>query len=181
MPKKIAVLVGSLRKESVNRKIAKELMRLSSDGLDLEIVEIGNLPLYNEDLDANPPQEWTDFRAKIKAADGILVVSPEYNRTIPGALKNAVDVGSRPYGESVWPGKPGGVVTSSPSGIGGAVANHHLRQAFVFVDVPIMQQPEAYLGGAWNFWKEDGVTVVENTEEVLQKFIDAYEKWVNKF
>lgn len=181
MAKKIAVLVGSLRKESVNRKIANELKRLSPDGLELEIVEIGNLPLYNEDFDANPPKEWTDFREAIKAADGILIVSPEYNRTIPGALKNAIDVGSRPYGQSSWPGKPGAIVTASPSGIGGAAANHHIRQAMVFIDVPMMQQPEAYLGGAWHFWKEDGVTVVEETEAILKKFIAAYEVWVNKF
>lgn len=180
MAKKIAVLVGSLRKESFNRKIANELEKLSSDNLDLEIVEIGNLPLYNEDLDRNPPQEWTDFRSKIKSADGILVVSPEYNRTIPGALKNAVDVGSRPYGSSVWPGKPGGVVTSSVSALGGLAANHHIRQAFVFVDVPLMQQPEAYIGNSSQIWNEDG-SCVEKTQEFLKNWIDAYEKWVNKF
>lgn len=181
MAKKIAVLVGSLRKESFNSKIANELIRLSSDALDLEIVEIGNLPLYSEDLDQNPPQEWTDFRAQIKAADAILVVSPEYNRTIPGALKNAIDVGSRPYGSSVWPGKAGGVITSSVSSLGGLAANHHIRQAFVFVDVPLMQQPEAYIGNSAKIWKEDGKTLVEDTEKFLKTWIDAYEKWVNNF
>ena len=181
MAKKIAVLVGSLRKESVNRKIANELIRLSSDGLDMEIVEIGNLQHYNEDTDENPPKEWTDFREKIKSVDGVLFVSPEYNRTIPGVLKNALDVGSRPYGSSVWDGKPGAVVTSSPSGIGGAMANHNIRQAVVFLNVPMMQQPEAYVGNAFNIWKEDGETCVEKTEDIFQKFIDAYEAWVNKF
>ncbi len=181
MAKKIAVLVGSLRKESVNRKIANELIRLSSDGLDMEIVEIGNLQHYNEDTDENPPQEWTDFREKIKNSDGVLFVSPEYNRTIPGVLKNAIDVGSRPYGSSAWEGKPGAVVTGSPSGIGAAMANHNIRQAVVFLDVPMMQQPEAYIGNAFKIWKEDDKTAVAETEEVFQKFIDAYEKWVNKF
>lgn len=181
MAKKIAVLVGSLRKESVNRKIANELIRLSSDGLEMEIVEIGNLQHYNEDNDENPPQEWTDFREKIKSVDGVLFVSPEYNRTIPGVLKNALDVGSRPYGSSVWDGKPGAVVTASPSGIGGAMANHNIRQAVVFLNIPMMQQPEAYVGNAFNIWKEDGKTAVEKTEEIFQKFIDAYEAWVNKF
>lgn len=181
MAKKIAVLIGSLRKESVNRKIANELIRLSSDGLDMEIVEIGNLQHYNEDTDENPPQQWTDFREKIKSSDGVLFVSPEYNRTIPGVLKNALDVGSRPYGSSVWQGKPGAVVTGSPSGIGGAMANHNIRQAVVFLDVPMMQQPEAYIGNAFEIWKEDGKTVVEKTEQIFQKFIDAYEKWVNNF
>lgn len=181
MAKKIAVLVGSLRKESFNRKIANELIRLASDNLQLEIVEIGNLPLYNEDLDENPPQEWTDFRGVIKNSDGVLIVSPEYNRTVPGALKNAVDVGSRPYGSSVWPGKPGGVITSSVSSLGGLAANHHIRQAFVFVDVPLMQQPEAYIGNASKIWKEDGSTLVEDTEKFLKSWIDAYDQWVEKF
>lgn len=181
MAKKIAVLVGSLRKDSFNRKIANELNRLSSDSLELEMVEIGHLPLYNEDLDNNPPPEWTDFRKKIKSSDAILVVSPEYNRTIPGALKNAIDVGSRPYGSSVWPGKPGGVITSSVSALGGLAANHHIRQAFVFVDVPLMQQPEAYIGNSSQIFKEDGVTAVEKTEAFLKSWISAYENWVNNF
>lgn len=180
MAKKIAVLVGSLRKESVNRKLALELQRLASDGLELEIVEIGNLQHYNQDFDDNPPQEWVSFREKIKCSDGVLFVSPEYNRTIPGVLKNAIDVGSRPYGQGVWAGKPGGVMTSSPSGIGGAIANHHIRQALVFIDVPVMQQPEAYIADAFGIWNEDGTAVAE-TEKFLKSWIDAYESWVNKF
>ncbi|WP_234111380.1 NADPH-dependent FMN reductase [Chryseobacterium sp. R2A-55] len=146
MAKKIGVIIGSLRKDSFNRKITKELIRLASDRLEMEIIEIGNLQLYNQDLDENPPKEWVDFREKIKSKDGILIVSPEYNRTIPGVLKNAIDVGSRPYGKNVWDGKPGAVVTSSMSSLGGLAANHHIRQAFVFVNVPLMQQPEAYIG-----------------------------------
>lgn len=181
MAKKIAVIVGSLRKESYNRKIANELIRLADGKLDLQIVEIGNLPLYNEDSDQNPPQEWKDFRQQIKDSDGILIVSPEYNRTIPGALKNAIDVGSRPYGSSVWPGKPGAVITSSVSSLGGLAANHHIRQAFVFVDVPLMQQPEAYIGNSAKIFKEDGKTVVPDTEKFLQNFVDAFQKWVEKF
>lgn len=181
MAKKIAVIVGSLRKESYNRKIANELTRLAEGNLDLEIVEIGNLPLYNEDLDDNPPQEWTEFREKIKDSAGILIISPEYNRTIPGALKNAVDVGSRPYGSSVWPGKPGAVITSSVSPLGGLAANHHIRQAFVFIDVTLMQQPEAYIGNASKIFKEDGKTFVDETEKIMQKFVDSFTDWVNKF
>lgn len=181
MAKKIAVLVGSLRKESYNKKIANEMIRLAEGNLDLEIVEIGNLQLYSEDLDQNPTAEWTEFRNKIKSVDGILVISPEYNRTIPGALKNAIDVGSRPYGSSVWPGKPGAVVTSSISSLGGLAANHHIRQAFVFVDVPLMQQPEAYIGSSSEIFKEDGTTAVESTEKFLKTFLEAYQKWVEKF
>ena len=181
MAKKIAVLVGSLRKDSYNRKIANELIRLSQTNLEMEIVEIGNLPLYNEDLDQNPPQEWTDFRAKVKASEGVLFVSPEYNRTIPGALKNAIDVGSRPYGSSVWQSKPGAVVTASPSSLGAFGANHNIRQAVVFLDVFMMAQPEAYIGNAAEIFKEDGTTVVEATEKFLKGFVEAYQKWVEKF
>lgn len=181
MAKKITVIVGSLRKESYNRKIANELIRLTKGNLDLEIVEIGNLPLYNEDLDENPPQEWIEFRQKIKDSEGILIISPEYNRTIPGALKNAVDVGSRPYGSSVWPGKPGAVITSSVSPLGGLAANHHIRQAFVFIDVTLMQQPEAYIGNASKIFKEDGKSFVDETEKIMQKFVDSFTDWVNKF
>ena len=181
MAKKIAVLVGSLRKESYNRKIANELIRLSQGNLEMEIVEIGNLPLYNEDLDQNPPQEWTDFRAKVKASDGVLFVSPEYNRTIPGALKNAIDVGSRPYGSSVWQSKPGAVVTASPSSLGAFGANHNIRQAVVFLDVFMMAQPEAYIGNSSKIFEEDGKTVVPDTEKFLQTFVDAFQKWVEKF
>lgn len=181
MAKKIAVIVGSLRKESYNRKIAEEMIRLSEGKLEMEIVEIADLPLYTEDLDQEPPAAWTTFREQIKGADGLLIISPEYNRTIPGALKNAVDVGSRPYGSSVWPGKPGAVVTSSISSLGGLAANHHIRQAFVFVDVPLMQQPEAYIGNAAEIFKEDGKTLVDDTEKFLSDFVDAFQKWVEKF
>lgn len=181
MTKKIAVIVGSLRKESYNRKIAEEMIRLSEGKLEMKIVEIADLPLYTEDLDQNPPEAWISFREQIKGADGLLIVSPEYNRTIPGALKNAVDVGSRPYGSSVWPGKPGAVVTSSISSLGGLAANHHIRQAFVFVDVPLMQQPEAYIGNAAEIFKEDGKTLVADTEKFLSDFIDSFHQWVEKF
>ena len=163
MEKKITVLVGSLRKESFNRKIAMELIRLAPKSLNMELVEIGDLPFYNEDLEENPPKQWTDFRETIKNSDGVLFVSPEYNRTIPAVLKNAIDVASRPGGKSVWKGKPGSVVTASPSGIGGFGANHNIRQAVVFLDIPMMQQPEMYLGKVHELFQEDGKTVIERT------------------
>lgn len=181
MAKKIALLVGSLRKESFNRKIANEIIRLSPKSLKMEIVEIGNLPFYNEDLEEKAPKEWTDFRKTIKNSDGVLFVSPEYNRTIPAVLKNAIDVASRPSGESVWKGKPGAVITASPSGIGGFGSNHNIRQAAVPLDIPMMQQPEMYLGKVNESFREDGKTVNERTEQFLQKFVDAYELWVNRF
>ena len=147
--KKIAVLIGSLKKDSLNRKMAHNLIKRAPPSLYLEIVEIKDLPLYNEDLEtANPPELWLNFRNKIRPYDGVLFVTPEYNRSVPAALKNALDVGSRPYGQSVWNGKPGAVMSLSPGAIGGFGANHHLRQSFSFLNIPVMQQPEAYVGNA---------------------------------
>ena len=180
MSKKIAVLVGSLRKESFNRKIANKLIEMAPDSLEMEIVEIGELAHYNEDLDIdNPPQPWVDFREKIKSVDGVLFVTPEYNRTLSGVLKNALDVGSRPYGKSVWDGKPGAVASVTMSALGAFGANHTLRQSMVFLNVPMMQQPEAYIGNASKLFTEDGELVSE-TKEFLQKYIDAYAKWVEQ-
>lgn len=176
---KIAVFVGSLRKESYNLKTAKEVLRLAPKALEMEILEIGDLPLYNEDLDADaPPQVWSRFREKLKSFDGVLFFTPEYNRSIPGVLKNAIDVGSRPYGKSVWEGKAGGIVSVSISRQGGFGANHALRQALVFLDVPTMQQPEVYLGQASELFDEEGHFKNEKTEAFLRKFVDAYVKWV---
>src|SRR5687767_5810779 len=135
----IAIVVGSLRKDSVNRKLARAMCAATAERLDCTIVEIGDLALFNQDLEASPPPEWTRFKAEITAADGILFVTPEYNRTIPGALKNAIDVGSRPYGQSAWEKKPAAIVTASPGGVGGFGCNHALRQACVFLDMPVMQ------------------------------------------
>src|SRR5437588_9773205 len=145
----IAVLVGSLRKESFNRKMANALIALAPESLKPAIVEIGQLPLYNQDLDTeNPPREWAAFRDRIRPVQGVLFVTPEYNRSVPGVLKNAIDVGSRPREANVWKGKPGAVISVSPGAISGFGANHHLRQMLVFLNVPAMQQPEAYIGGA---------------------------------
>ena len=143
---RIAIVVGSLRQDSINRKVAKSICTFASKMLDCYIVDIGSLPLYNQDNEANPPNEVVAFRKQISKADGVLFCTPEYNRGIPGVLKNAIDVGSRPYGQSVWDKKPGAIVTASPGGIGGFGSNHQLRQVCVFLNMPIMQQPEAYLG-----------------------------------
>ena len=180
MTKKIAVFVGSLRKESFNRKMAKVLTTLAPESLTLEIIEIGGLPLYDQDYDdeGKPPSAWTEFRKRVKPFDGILFVTPEYNRSVPGVLKNALDVGSRPYGQSVWGGKPGAVISVSPGVIGGFGANHHLRQSLVFLDVPAMQQPEAYIGGAAQLFDANGNITNENTHEFLIKFMDAFAAWV---
>lgn len=177
--KTIAVLVGSLRKESFNRKMAKSLIALAPSALSLEIVEIGHLPLYNQDLDdeGHPPEAWQQFRQKIQSFDGVLFVTPEYNRSVPAPLKNALDVGSRPYGKSVWNEKPGAVVSVSPGVIGGFGANHHLRQSLVFLNVPAMQQPEAYIGNAANIFDAQG-NLAESTQEFMQKFMAAFATWV---
>lgn len=176
--RKIAVIVGSLRKQSLNRKMAQVLMALAPPLLSCEIVEIGDLPLYNPDHEeGSPPAPWAAFREKMRAFDGVLFVTPEYNRSIPGALKNAIDVGSRPYGQSVWAGKPAAVVTVSPGAIGGFGANHHLRQALVFLDMPAMQQPEAYIGGASSLFDEGGKLVSDNTRNFVQGFMEKFARW----
>ena len=176
---KIAVLVGSLRKGSYNLKMAKFLIGLAPTSLSLQVVNIGELPLYNEDLEASLPEQWKVFREQLLGFDGVLFVTPEYNRSIPGVLKNAIDVGSRPYGKSVWDGKPGAVVSVSPGSIGGFGANHHLRQSLVFINVPAMQQPEAYIGGAAKLFDESGNLINESTKEFMRKFIEAFAKWVD--
>ncbi len=173
----VAVLVGSLRRESLSRKMARALARLAPETLELDIAEIGELPLYNQDLDAAPPAPWSAFRDRIRAADAVLFVTPEYNRSVPAALKNALDVGSRPYGHSVWSGKPGAIVSVSPGAIGGFGANHHLRQSLVFLNVPAMPQPEAYIGGADKLFDADGALANAGTADFLQKFMAAYAGW----
>ena len=174
----IAVFVGSLRKESLNRKLAKALAELAPSSLKLEIVEIGQLPLYNQDFDEDPSSVYVEFRARVRAADGVLFVTPEYNRSVPGALKNALDVASRPYGQSAWNGKPGAVISASPGAIGGFGANHHLRQSLVFLNVPAMQQPEAYIGGADKLFDASGKLANDGTRKFLQQFIEAFANWV---
>ena len=176
--KKIAVVVGSLRKESFNRKMARALMKLAPGTLEFEEVEIAGLPLYNQDLDDAPPAQWTAFRERIRKADGILFVTPEYNRSVPGVLKNAIDVGSRPYGKSAWAGKPAAVMSVSPGSIGGFGANHHLRQSLVFLGMPAMAQPEAYIGNAAGLFDEAGTLVNSSTREFAAKFMAAFSAWV---
>lgn len=175
----VAVLVGSLRKASINRKVALALADLAPANLKLEIVEIGDLALYNEDIDGTPPAAYSTFRKQIAAADAVLFVTPEYNRSVPAALKNAIDVGSRSYGKSAWSGKPGAVISVSPGAIGGFGANHHLRQSLVFLNVPCMQQPEAYFGGAGSAFDETG-KLSEQSKPLLQGFINAYGQWVEQ-
>jgi chromate reductase len=174
----VAVVVGSLRKDSVSRKLAKAFAALTPN-LKFDIVEIGDLPLFDQDLEPTPPAQWVRFREQIAAADAVLFVTPEFNRSVPGALKNAIDVGSRPYGQSVWNGKPGAVISLSPGAIGGFGANHHLRQSLVFLNVPLLSQ-EAYIGNAFALFDDSGELVNEGTGEFLRAYGQAFAAWIER-
>ncbi len=175
---KVAVLVGSLRKDSINRKLARAMMALAPASLVTGLVEFADLSLYNQDLDGAPPAPWVKFRDEVRTAGAVLFVTPEYNRSVPGVLKNALDIGSRPYGQSVWSGKPAAVVSASPGAIGAFGANHHLRQSLMFLDMPTMQQPEAYLGHADKLFDAEGKLTGEETRKFLQSYMQAFAAWV---
>jgi chromate reductase len=182
MAYKIAIIVGSLRKDSINRKIARSICAIRNDNLDCSMVEIGDLPLYNQDYDGSPdePEQYARFRDQVRGADGVLFVTPEYNRSVPGVLKNAIDVGSRPYGHSVFDKKPAAIVTASPGAIGGFGANHHLRQSCVFLNMPMMLQPEAYLAGVSDdSFDADGCLKEGGLKEVVIKVAHAFADWID--
>jgi chromate reductase len=176
---KVAVLVGSLRKGSFTRRLAEALIKLAPPALACEIVEIGALALYDQDLDeGTPPAAWQAFRERMKDFDAVLFTTPEYNRGLPAVLKNAIDVGSRPYGASVWDKKPAAVVSNSPGAIGAFGANHQLRQSLVFLNMPVMQQPEAYVGQAATLVDDERVITNEGTRKFLTGFMTAFAAWV---
>ena len=178
--KQIALLVGSLRKDSFTRRVANSLIAVAPEGMQLEIVEIRDLPLYNEDDETdNPPASFTAFRDAIRKADGILFCTPEYNRSVPGCLKNAIDVGSRPYGKAVFADKPAAIVSVSPGALGGFGANHHLRQMLPFLNMPTMPAPEAYVGGVAGKYEGDEL-VDESSRAFFQKFMAAFAAWVEQ-
>jgi chromate reductase len=178
--KKIAVLVGSLRKESFTRRVANSLIELAPEGFELSIVELRDLPLYNEDDETDtPPAAFTVFRDAIKDADGVLFCTPEYNRSVPGSLKNAIDVGSRPYGKAAFADKPCAVVSVSPGALGGFGANHHLRQMLPFLNMPTMPAPEAYIGGVATKYEGDKL-VDESSRVFFEKFMAAFGAWVTQ-
>jgi chromate reductase len=180
---RIGIIVGSLRKDSVSKKLAATLAGLFPNGYETDTIEIGNLPHYNEDLDAgsNVPAEYVAFRNKMKSIDAVLFVTPEYNRSIPGVLKNALDVGSRPYGESIWNGKPAAIVSQSPSNLSGFGANHHIRQTLTFLNMPVLQQPEAYIANSFGLFDEDGKMNNAETLQFLQSVIDAFTSLIQKY
>jgi chromate reductase, NAD(P)H dehydrogenase (quinone) len=178
---KIGLLVGSLRKESYSRKIAQLLITLAPTNLQLEIIEIGGLGLYNPDLESSKPAEWETFRSQIRSSAGIIFVTPEYNRSVPGILKNAIDTGSRPPAENVWNGKPVAIISLSQGVMGGFGANHHLRQCLVFPNAFAMTQPEAYLAKVNTLFDDKGNFTNEDTRKFLLSFIKAFEIWISRF
>ncbi|MBV8759233.1 MAG: NAD(P)H-dependent oxidoreductase [Deltaproteobacteria bacterium] len=177
----VAVIVGSLRKDSFTKKVANALWDVAPSSLKLEHVEIGALPLYNQDLEtASPPAEWVAFRDRMRGMQAVVFATPEYNRSVPGALKNAIDVGSRPYGKSIWSGKPAGVISVSPGNLSAFGANHHLRQSLVFLDMPTLQQPEAYIGGADKLFDGAGKLTNDDTRKFLQKYMATFAAWIER-
>jgi len=175
----VAVLVGSLRRESLNRKAAKAVAELAPKHLQFRFLQIGDLPPYNEDADGeHAPELWKVFREDVRSADAVLFATPEYNRSVPGALKNAIDVGSRPPGKSAFLKKPAAVMSASQGAIGGFGANHHLRQMAVFLDMPMLQQPEMYLSNAQKLFDAQGVLVDEGAKKLFEKFVTAFAAWI---
>lgn len=178
---KVGIIVGSLRKNSFSKQVANNVARLFPAGYETEFVEIGHLPLFNQDWegDLGTPEVVTEFRNKIKELDAVLFVTPEYNRSMPAALKNALDIASRPYGESVWNGKPAAIISQSPGTLAGFGANHHLRQVLAFLNMPVVQQPEAYIGLVHELLDENG-KLNEDTTKFLQTLVDAFVDLIKK-
>jgi chromate reductase len=175
----IAVIVGSLRKDSYNRKLANGLAKLAPSEFSFKILEIGDLPLYNQDEDGTPAKSAVRLKSEIKEATGVLFLTPEYNRSIPGVLKNALDHGSRPYGQSAWAGKPAGVIGVSVGAIGTALAQQHLRNILAYLDMPTMGQPEAFIHAKEGLFDANG-DIGALSKEFLQRWMDAYVAWVKK-
>ncbi len=179
MSKKIGIIIGSLRKESFSKKLGNTLISMAPEGFEFSIVSLDGLPVYNQDFDDNneAPEIYTKFRQEISNFDGFLFITPEYNRSIPGVLKNALDIGSRPRGKNSWNGKPAAIFSSSPGNLGAFGANHHLRQVLVVLNVPTMHQPEIYISKVHELFDTNGNLVDENTRMFLKQVVDAYIEW----
>jgi len=175
----VAVVVGSLRKEAFTLKIANALAKLAPPSLKLDIITLNGLSFFNQDLEANPPADWVAFRERIQKADAVLFVTPEYNRSIPGVLKNAIDVGSRPYGKSSFQGRPVGIIASSPGAIGGMGAAMHLKSILPGISGPILQQPEAYLGGVGDAFDDKGNLTKDSLRTFLEQYLAAFLAWID--
>ncbi len=179
----VGILIGSIRKGSFTRQVANNVIKMLPEWMEAQILDISGLPLYNQDFDDGgvAPEAYHAFRALAQKQDAFLFLTPEHNRSVPAALKNAIDVGSRPIAESVWSGKPGAVISVSPGAIAGFGANHHLRQSMTFLNVYMMQQPECYLGGITKCLDDEGNIIRDATNEFLSKVVEAYAFWVRRF
>ena len=174
----VAVLIGSLRHDSFSQRVADALTARSPTTLALRVVPFVGLPTYNQDEDDNPPVEYTDFRASLGGADAVLFITPEYNRGVPGGLKNAIDVGSRPYGKSVFAGLPAAIVSQSPGMLGGALANHALRPTLMFLDMPTMAQPEMYVGQVDEAVGTGGKIADAAVAALIDRFLASFDAWI---
>lgn len=179
-PHPIIVIVGSLRKESFSLKIAHALAKLAPASLKLDVTTLNGISFFNQDLEGNPPADWLAFREKIQKADGVIFVTPEYNRAIPGVLKNAIDVGSRPYGKSSFLGKPTGIISNSPGPLGGVSAAKTLQNILPGISGPIMGQPETYLNGIGDAFNEKGELTKEPVQKILEQYLTAFAAFVEK-
>ncbi len=179
-PKRVGLLLGSLRRNSTSAGLARALEAMLPSDWTLERQPIGDMPFYNPDDEKEAPASWRHFRERILACDALLFVTPEYNRSIPAALKNAIDVGSRPYGQSAWNGKPAAIVTFSPGNLGGFGANHQLRQAFVCLNMPTMPAPEVYLSGAATLLNGEGDIASPDTRAFLKRAMGSFVEWVER-
>lgn len=179
-PHHVVVIAGSLRKESFSLKVANALAKLAPATLKLEVITPHGISFFNQDLEAAPPADWLAFRDKLQKSNAVLFVTPEYNRSIPGVLKNAIDVGSRPYGKSSFLGKPVGIVSNAPGTLGGVNAAKHLQQILPGIAGSIMGQPEIYLNGIGDAFDDKGQLTKESLQKVLQQYIDAFAAFVVK-
>ncbi|HEY5809249.1 MAG TPA: NAD(P)H-dependent oxidoreductase [Povalibacter sp.] len=180
--KKVGVIVGSLRKGAYTRLMSQALVDLAPPSLTLSEIGIGDLPFYNQDLETDqPPAAWTVFRQRVIASDAILFVTPEYNRSMPGAVKNALDVGSRPWGHSAWSGKPAAVISTTPGALGGMAANHHLRQVVMAVNLAAMPYPEAYIPAVATLFDENDQLQNADTRKFMTDFLQSFADWIDKF
>jgi chromate reductase, NAD(P)H dehydrogenase (quinone) len=180
MPHHIVTIGGSLRKESYTLKVANALARLAPAALKLEVVTLHGLSFFNQDMEATPPADWLAFREKLQKSNGVLFVTPEYNRSIPGVLKNAIDVGSRPYGKSSFLGKPTGIISNSPGPLGGVSAAKHLQNILPGISGPIMGQPETYLNGIDDAFNDKGELIKEPMHKLLKQYLEAFAAFVEK-
>jgi len=182
MSKTIGIIAGSLRRESFSKKIAAEIVKMAPQGYEFKLIPIADLPVYNQDFDDDnaAPAAYTEFRTLMNTVNGVIFITPEYNRSVPGALKNAIDVGSRPYGKSIWDKKPAAVFSNSPGNLSAFGANHHLRQSLVFLNMPVMQQPEVYLAKVADLFNDRGDIIDGKGKELIQQAVTAYISWFEK-